>query len=102
MPPLHEAIIVGFDGGVEHHLQIVIIPEKAFVTLDDATCLREVAVSNYGIGYLSGEAGRANDKPFVVLLEQRVVDSRFMVKAILKALRYKAAERAIPTAIFRQ
>ena len=51
---------------MEHHLQIVVLPEYSFVPFYGLSCSVEV-VGNYASGNFAGKTGTAADKVLVVL-----------------------------------
>ena len=66
---------------VEHYLQVVVIAEDPFVPGDG--CARSVHVARKDVlGDLSGEAGRAADKVFVILLHHFVAYARAVVHSL--------------------
>ena len=66
---------------VQHHLQRIIVAEKIFVPKGDALGLVHPSIVDGG-GDFACDARRRAVQPFVVFLQQRMVDTSVVVKAV--------------------
>ncbi len=88
-------------GVVEHHLQVVVVPEEVLVPLRDALRLVH-AVCVDGTRNLARDAGGGADQTLMVLFEQVVVDARVVVEAVDVGLGDEANEVVVAGEVLRE
>ena len=88
-------------GVVEHHLQVVVVPEEVLVPLRDALRLVHAPVVD-GARHLARDAGGGADQSLMVLLKQVVVDARVVVEAVDVGLGDEAHEVVVAREVLRE
>ena len=88
-------------GVVEHHLQVVVVPEEVLVPLRHALRLVH-AVHVDGARHLARDAGGGADQSLMVFLKQRVVDARVVVEAVDVRLGDEAHEVVVAGEVLRE
>ena len=93
-------VVAGLRRAMQHHLERVVVAEKLLVPLRHALGPGHVALVDR-MGDLARDARRRAVQPLVVLLQQRVVDSRVVVEAVDMRERHELDEVVVALPVLR-